>query len=90
MAEKKEKSARVLSVEKYDKKTARPMSLKFNANTDKRLLSYFALLASKQGYIKELVDNDLENFKTGKPSVIVNYIKKEKREEAEALKEKEW
>ena len=46
--------------ERYDKKTARYFSLKFNKRTDERLIEKLESVDSIQGYIKSLVQKDIE------------------------------
>ena len=48
------------SKERYDKKTARYFSLKFNKRTDERLIEKLESVDSIQGYIKSLVQKDIE------------------------------
>ena len=46
---------------KYDKKTAVYVSLKLNKNTDQEIIERLAGEESKQGYIKRLIRQDMEN-----------------------------
>ena len=46
--------------ERYDKKTARYFSLKLNKRTDERLIEKLESVDSIQGYIKSLVQKDIE------------------------------
>lgn len=70
----KKKTPQVLAVERYDKKTARPVHLKFNAKTDAELLEHLSTISNKQGYIKALILADMAKKARGKRSVSVDYM----------------
>lgn len=48
---------------RYDAKTAKRMSLKFNLKTDNDILEKLESVESKQGYIKRLIRADLAKEK---------------------------
>lgn len=50
---------------KYDAKTAKYVSLKLNANTDQALIDHLAKQTNVQGYLKELIRQDMQQV-TGK------------------------
>lgn len=45
--------------EKYDKTHTTKITLKLNINTDKNILEKLDSVPSKQGYIKQLIRNDI-------------------------------
>ena len=45
--------------ERYDKKTARHIHLKLNKNTDQDILQALETKSNMQGYIKELIREDI-------------------------------
>lgn len=47
----------------YDKRFTKVVTMKLNINTDKDILDYLEKLPNKQGKIKELIRNDIENSK---------------------------
>lgn len=49
---------------RYDAKTAKYYSLKLNTNTDSELIQWLEQQPSVQGYIKELIRQDMQ--RTGK------------------------
>ena len=46
---------------KYDRDNTKLIQLKFNKKTDEDILAWLDRQASKQGYIKQLIRNDLGN-----------------------------
>ena len=48
---------------RYDKKTAKYISLKLNRNTDRELIEHLAKQENIQGYIKRLIMDDMEKEK---------------------------
>lgn len=55
----KNSEAQARAKEKYDAKTARQILLRLNNKTDADILRYLEGKGNKQGYIKELIRNDL-------------------------------
>lgn len=53
--------AQLKAQDKYDKANTRKICLKLNINTDKDVLQKLDDVPSKQGYIKELIRDDLAN-----------------------------
>lgn len=49
----------------YDKFNTVKISLKLNSNTDADILSMLQTKKNKQGYIKELLKNDLDRMTAG-------------------------
>lgn len=45
---------------KYDRLNTTQIKLKLNNNTDEDILSKLAAVPNKQGYIKELIRNDIQ------------------------------
>ena len=45
---------------RYDSKTAKYISLKLNTNTDKDLIEHLAKQGNTQGYLKELIRQDMQ------------------------------
>ena len=45
---------------RYDAKTAKYISLKLNTNTDKDMIEHLAKQANVQGYLKELIREDMK------------------------------
>lgn len=48
---------------KSDKKNAKYVTLKLNKNTDKDILEYLNTLDNKNGYLKNLIRQDIKNKK---------------------------
>ena len=48
---------------KSDKKNAKYVTLKLNKNTDKDILEYLDTLDNKNGYLKNLIRQDIKNKK---------------------------
>lgn len=48
---------------KSDKKNAKYVTLKLNKNTDKDILEYLDTLDNKNGYLKNLIRQDIRNKK---------------------------
>lgn len=48
---------------KSDKKNAKYVTLKLNKNTDKDILEYLDALDNKNGYLKNLIRQDIKNKK---------------------------
>lgn len=48
---------------KSDKKNAKYITLKLNKNTDKDILEYLDTLDNKNGYLKNLIRQDIKNKK---------------------------
>ena len=48
---------------KSDKKNAKYVTLKLNNNTDKDILEYLDTLDNKNGYLKNLIRQDIKNKK---------------------------
>lgn len=71
---KKEKSPKVLAVEKYDKKTARPVYLKLNSKTDADLLEHLSQITNKQGYIKSLILADMQKKLSEERPICTDYM----------------
>ena len=46
---------------KYDARTAKHFSLKLNVNTDGEMIEFLARQANLQGYLKELIRQDMKN-----------------------------
>ena len=56
---------------RYDKKTAQYFSLKLNRNTDRELIEHLAKQENVQGYLKNLIRNDItKGAKTMKTYII--------------------
>lgn len=51
---------------KYDAKTAYKVGLKFNRNTDADILDKLDTVNNKQGYIKALIRQDMDLYRSGK------------------------
>ena len=52
--------ARYRANKKYDDKNTARLSLKLNKNTDKDIIEKLRSVPNMQGYIKELIRNDLK------------------------------
>ena len=53
--------ARKRAVRKYDAKNTKQYHLKLNLKTDADVISFLAGIENVQGYIKELIRQDMEN-----------------------------
>lgn len=51
--------AQIKAVDKYDKANTKKYLLKLNLTTDKDIIDHLDGLENKQGYIKQLIRNDL-------------------------------
>ena len=51
--------AQLRASEKYDKANTKQVILKLNKKTDKDILTHLDALPNKQGYIKELIREDM-------------------------------
>lgn len=51
--------AQIRAVDKYDKANTKKYLLKLNLVTDKDIIDHLDSLDNKQGYIKQLIRNDL-------------------------------
>lgn len=51
--------AQIRAVDKYDKANTKKYLLKLNLSTDKDIIDHLDSLDNKQGYIKELIRDDL-------------------------------
>ena len=67
----------------YDEKNTVRISLKLNSNTDADILSMLQAKKNKQGYIKELLKNDLDRVSSG--SDIFVRIEKQYNEKERSL-----
>lgn len=52
--------AQTEAVKRYQDKTTRLMSIRLNLNTDADIIRRLEEVASKQGYIKELIRKDMQ------------------------------
>ena len=48
---------------KYDKKNTKGIYLKLNLKTDTKIINKLNNVTNKQGYIKQLINNDIEKNK---------------------------
>ena len=51
--------AQLKAIKKYDKANTKQLVLKLNKKTDKDILTHLDALPNKQGYIKELIREDM-------------------------------
>lgn len=63
--EKKTSAAQRAAVKKYDEKTAFDVKLKFNKKTDADIINKLEQQHNKQGYIKQLIRNDIKRDAAG-------------------------
>lgn len=54
--------AQLKAIKKYDRVNTRQIILKLNKKTDKDILKHLDSLPNKQGYIKELIREDMKEF----------------------------
>lgn len=57
---KKSSEAKIRAAAKYDKANTKSVFLKLNIKTDADILAYLETVGNKQGYIKELIRNDMQ------------------------------
>ena len=50
---------------RYDKKMAKYISMKLNKKTDADILEHLGKIENVQGYLKQLIRNDMEKKRTG-------------------------
>ena len=53
--------ARRRAVKKYDKTHTKQIHLKLNLEHDKKIIEYLDRQSNVQGYIKQLIKNDMDN-----------------------------
>lgn len=75
--------AQIRAVDKYDKANTKKYLLKLNLSTDKDIIDHLDSLDNKQGYIKELIRDDLA--KGGKQLPFLCYHNKKERTRYEII-----
>lgn len=76
---KKSSEAQIRAAAKYDKVNTKSVFLKLNVKTDADILAHLETVGNKQGYIKNLIRNDLQTIETVNTKEIIsgNFIEGE-------------
>ena len=69
---KKSSEAQIRAAAKYDKANTKSVFLKLNVKTDADILAHLETVGNKQGYIKNLIRNDMQTIETVNTKEIIS------------------